>query len=243
MLMAAAFATAARCQDGHSPGERVASAPMPEYIQEFFLSEAVRSQDKGELQVTLGLDSRQRIGASAAVQLEYGLTRRLQVNFQTPYGITAGQNAEVPAKWSSASVGLLYQITRSDRPFAFSAGMAFGVPVRPGGKLSYEPSILAARAFRKLQIHISVASDVEERKASFEYNLACIYPIERRWFPTFEFNGRRLDSKNSFYLTPGLYRHFRHHLEMGIGVPLGVGGVSGPLGVIAKMNWEAGGGE
>lgn len=214
---------------------------MPEYIQEFFLSEAVRSQDKGELQLTFAVDSRQRIGSDVFVQTEYGLTNRLQVSFELPYGITASETAEVPARWSSTTVGLLYQIIRSDRPFALSAGMAFALPIRSRSTVVYEPSILAAKTFRNLQIHASFLSDVEEWKPSFEYNAACVYPFARRWFPTFEFNGRRLNSKNFFYLTPGLYRNFKHRVEMGIAIPLGVGGgVAGSIGVIAKMNWELG---
>jgi hypothetical protein len=231
----------AHCQEGDSIGGRDDKARMPEYIQEFFLSEAVRSQDKGELQVTFAADARQRIGTNAALQIEYGLTNRLQISFQTPYGITASQNAEVPARWSTVSVGLLYQIIQRDQPFALSLGMEFGVPVRSTAKWGYEPSILAAKTFRKLQIHASFFSDVEGQKPSLEYNVACVYPVKSRWFPTLEFNGRRLDGKNSFYLKLGLYRHFKHRLEMGIGIPFGIGGVPGSLGVVGKMNWEFGG--
>ena len=70
VLTAAALATVALGQDGDSIGGRNGKAQMPEYIQEFFLSEAVRSQDKGELQVTFAGDSRQRIGTNAALQIE-----------------------------------------------------------------------------------------------------------------------------------------------------------------------------
>lgn len=245
-LMAATLACLARCQDnGSTAGLSIAGvqgkAPIPEYIQEFFLSEAVRSQEKGELQVTFGVDSRQNIGTNAAVQLEYGLTDRLQVSFEMPYGVTSDKDAEIPARWSSTTVGLLYQFIRSDRPFALSAGMGFALPIRSRDHVAYQPTLLVAKTFRKLQIHASFLSDIEQRNSSFEYNVAGVYPLTRRWFPTFEFNGRRLDGKNAFYLTPGLYRHFKHRLETGIGIPVGVGGIAGSLGVVAKMNWELGG--
>jgi hypothetical protein len=236
----AAFAGVARCQDTDSSARGERKAPMPEYIQEFFLAEAVRSQDKSELQATFAF-SRQRIGSNADVQVEYGLTNRLQVNFETPYGITAGQNAEIPAQWSLTTAGVLYQIIRSNRRFALSAGMAFGLPIRSRVKLAYRPSILAAKTFGKVQIHASLLSDVEEWKPSLEYNLACVFPTEHGWFPTVEFNGRRLNANNAFYATPGLYRRFRHRIEMGIGIPLGIGGVAGSMGVVGKMNWEVGG--
>ena len=138
------------------------------------------------------------------------------------------------------------------------------VPVQGGDELGTQPAILLAKTFRKLQIHTSVLSGVTERRTELEYNVASVYPIKRQWFPTFEFNGRRenvksqfypapgwlpasqLDVrrehvKNWFYLTPGLYRHLKHRLEMGIGIPVGAGGVAGSVGIVAKMNWEYGG--
>jgi hypothetical protein len=38
-----------------------------------------------------------------------------------------------------------------------------------------------------------------------------------------------------------MYRHFPHHLEIGAGVPLGVGGVADRLGIVGKATWEFGG--
>jgi hypothetical protein len=239
-LMAATSGLAAQSQDWNSVTDRNQDA-MPEYIQEFFLSEAVRSQGRGELQLTFASDSRQRVGTNIGVQIEYGLTDRLQFSFETPYGFTASQNAEVPIRWSSNRIGVLYQLIRSDRPFALSTGMMIQVPLRSGIELSYEPTILLAKTFRKLQVHASFVSDVEQWRPSLEYNLASVYPIKKRWLPTFEFNGRRQHSRNAFYLTPGLYRHCRHRLEIGIGIPIGSGGVAGSLGAVAKMNWEVGG--
>jgi hypothetical protein len=38
-----------------------------------------------------------------------------------------------------------------------------------------------------------------------------------------------------------LYRHLAHHLEIGTGVPFGVGGMAGRLGIVGKLTWELGG--
>jgi hypothetical protein len=51
---------AAACQNA----PQAATSALPDYIQEFFLSDAVRNQDRGELQLTVGVDSRQKIGIS-----------------------------------------------------------------------------------------------------------------------------------------------------------------------------------
>jgi hypothetical protein len=210
---------------------------MPTYIEEFFLSEAVRNEDQGELQMTLGADFRRSLGSNAVLELEYGLTGRLQVSAELPYGITAQQYSEVPAGWSSATLGLQYQIVRKST-YALTAGMSVGFPVNQRGERGWEPTVLAARAFGKLQVQGSVVAEVERESRSFAYNVASVYPLRRPWFPTLEWNARRILGRNAFYLTPGLYRHFSRGFEIGAGVPLGIGGTASPLGVVAKITWE-----
>lgn len=217
--------------------------PIPEYIQEFFLSEAVRNQDQGEFQLTFGTDSRKSVGSNLLLDLEYGLTDRLQLTSETAYGLSATPNAEIPAGWSTTGIGLQYQIIRSNSPFALAAGVSFGVPVKPRAGLEYEPELLAAKTFRVVQVHASLVAEVERGNPSFQYNLASVWIVSHRWFPTLEFNGRRLNGKNGFYITPGIYRHFPHRLEIGAGMPVGIGGVAGPIGIVGKVTWEFGGRE
>lgn len=225
----------AQCQDSKN-----IRAPMPEYVQEFFQSDAVRCQEKGEFQLTLATQAHPR-GANADLQFEYGLTNRLQTSVEVPYGIRASRDeTEISRKWSYINAGLLYQFIRSDRPFAFSAGLMVDLPLHPSGGLGYEPAILLARSFHKLQIHASVLSEVEQWKPSLAYNISAVYPIKTAWFPTFEFNGRR-NANRCFYLTPGVYRHLGHRSEMGIGIPIGVGRTANPFGIVLKANWELGG--
>jgi len=215
--------------------------PMPEYVQEFFLSDAVRCQEKGELQFTLATKSRYSVGTNADLEVEYGLTERLQVAIGVPYGIVAHQDEqEIVPGWSSFNVGFLYQLIRRDRPFALSAGIVMDIPLNSQGELGYEPAILLARSFHKLQVHASVISEIEQWKPTFAYNVAAVYPVRHGWFPTFEFNRRRTEA-NSVYVTPGLYRHLGPRTEMGIGIPIGVGGLAESRGIVFKTNWEFGG--
>jgi hypothetical protein len=214
---------------------------LKEYIQEFFLSDAVRCQERGEWQLTAGVDFRPSVGTVSLLKTEYGVTDRLQLGIELPYGLTEEESSESQSRWSTVSLGVEYQFIRSDYPFALSAGMAFGIPVRSNGEVEYEPTILIAKSFRKLQIHASIVADIEEEKPSFQYNVASVYPVRRHWFPTFEFNGRSLHGKPASYLTPGLYRHLGHRLEFGAGVPLGVGGTAGRAGIVGKLTWEIGG--
>ena len=93
------------------------------------------------------------------------------------------------------------------------------IPLRPGDELGIQPTILLAKSFRRLQIHASASADATEGRPEFEYNLAAVYPLKRRWFPNWEFNSRRAGAITSLYLAPGLYRHVWHRMEMGIGAP------------------------
>jgi hypothetical protein len=240
LLVVVCVSHSAICQENSAGGANRSKHPLPEYVQEFFLSDAVRCQEKGEWQLTGGVDSRQRIGTSGLLKTQYGLTNRLQLGVELPYGLTEEETDEPQSRWSTASLGVEYQILRSNQPFALSAGIAIGVPVRSHGEVEYEPTLVIAKGFRKLQIHASFVADIEEEKPSFQYNVASVYSVRRHWFPTFEFNGRSLHGDAAFYLTPGMYRHLPHHLEIGAGVPLGVGGVAGRLGIVGKATLELG---
>jgi hypothetical protein len=232
-----------------APGSKSTPAAqdvLPVYIEEFFLSEAVRSEEHGELQLTLnGMTSKGRgsaaDGKSAGLDIEYGITRRLQFGMEMPYGIQSTATSELPVSWSTLNASLLYQFIRGNHPFALSGAMGVNLPLTSRGSVSYEPEVLAAKGFGKLQIHASFVPELSENDTSLSYNLAALRPIARHLIPTLEFNGRRNSSVNSFYLTPGIYKHLPHRLEIGVAVPAGVGGASSPVGVVVKMTWEIGG--
>lgn len=180
------------CQHSSATRDIKLRPPLTEYVEEFFLSDAVRNQDRGELQLTLGVDSRRAIGTNTSLRMEYGVTKRIQVSSELLYGRTDEESLESSSGLSTTSLVVQYQIIRSTSPFALSVGMVFEVPVRANGEVEYQPSILAAKTFRKVQVHTSFVADIEEEKPSFQYNLASVYPIHRHWLPTLEFNGRSL---------------------------------------------------
>ena len=228
------------------PGSSVHNDALPVYIEEFFLSEAVRSEERGELQATV--DSRffrgqgsAYDGKAADLTLEYGITRRLQASLEMPYGIGATPFSETPVSWSVVSPGVLYQFILSNHPFALSAAFNASIPVNDRAEASYEPELMIAKGFGKLQIHTSLAPEFSEDESSLAYNVAAVRPLSRHWIPTLEFNGARSGGGNSLYLTPGLYTHLPHRLEVGAAIPAGLGGRSNPAGFIFKMTWEVGG--
>jgi hypothetical protein len=244
-VFAAAQNPAPQADNGLPPAV-TAHGPLPEYIEEFFLSEAVRSEERTELQLTIDSAAfRGRGGSmdgdSAALDIEYGLTDRLQLGFEAPYGINSTPTSETPVSWSAADISVLYQFIRGNHPFALSGAMGVEAPLTGrGGDLSYEPELLIAKAFGRLQIHSSFIPQLGD-DTSLEYNVAADRPLLHHWIPTLEFNGRRDTGVNSFYVTPGIYKHLPRRFEAGVGVPMGAGPHSNPVGVIFKVTWEMGG--
>jgi hypothetical protein len=209
---------------------------MPELIEEFFLSEAVRSENRGELQTTVGSDVFPKFGSDVNLSFEYGMTDKLQFSTELPYGIAATQQAMVPLSWSTVGVGTLYQFSRSSRTLAFSAGVEAELPVSSRGELEWEPELLAAKMFGPTQVHVSFIAGLSDDEREYAYNAATVTDLHSKWFPTLEFSGRNNKFGNQFYVTPGIYRHFAHRLEAGAAVATG-----SHFGVLFKLTWERGG--
>jgi hypothetical protein len=80
-----------------------------------------------------------------------------------------------------------------------------------------------------MQVYASLSANIQAAKPSFESNLASVYSIGRRWFATLELTAKQVRDNYAFYVTPGLYRRFKHRLEVGAGAPFGIGGPPQPL--------------
>jgi hypothetical protein len=104
--------------------------PLPEYIQEFFLSDAVRNQERGEFQLTVGVETRHTIGTNATPKMEYGVTERFQVGLDLPYRVSEEEYWEDSSKLKRMNLGVRYQIIKSDTLFALSVGIDSGVGKR-----------------------------------------------------------------------------------------------------------------
>lgn len=228
-------------QAGASPGR----TPMKNLVEEFLLSEAVRSEDRGELQFTLGGEGLRHRGEDAGLELEYGITDRLQFTFQAPYGVQERLLSDAPVSWSAVSIGGQYQFVRSDRPFALAFALAGGVPVNSRGARDVEPEILLAKGAGKSQVHFSAGGQFGTNPDEWNANAAWVRPARGRWLTTFEMNGRRIGGEEGLYFTPGIYGHwfprFGKRIEAGAGIPAGIGPAASHLGVAAKVTVEFGG--
>ena len=91
-----------------------------------------------------------------------------------PYGINSTPTSEIPVSWSTADISILYQFIRGNHPFALSGAMGVDAPLTERGGLSYEPELLIAKAFGKLQIHTGVSPELGGDETSLEYNVAAV---------------------------------------------------------------------
>jgi hypothetical protein len=209
---------------------------MPNFIEEFFLAEAVRSEARGELQSTLGAEAFRHNGSDAYLEFEYGITNRLQLSTELPYGLAATPTSLEPTNFSSIGLGGQYQIIRSSQPFALSVGLSAGVPVTARADFDWEPEVLVAKQFHSTQLHASFIADLGEDGHAYTYNLASVTNLHNNWLPTLEFSARQLPVGNQFYIAPGIYRHLPHRLEAGVAAATG-----SHLGALFKVTWEVGG--
>ena len=114
------------------------------------------------------------------------------------------------------NASVLYQFIRSSsHPFAICGALGFNFALTLPGSASFEPELLVAKGFGKWQIHGSYIPELGADETSFAYNVAAVRPFAHHLFPTLEFNGRRNDGVNSFYATPGIYKHFRTTWRLG----------------------------
>jgi len=141
-----------------SNGTDQSKPPLPEYIQDFFLSDAVRNQERGEFQLTVGLDARHAVGSNTTLKMEYGVTERLQVGLDLPYGMSEEENWENSSRLHRVNFGIQYQVIKSNSPFALSAGIDSGIPISSEEGTEFQRTILAAKSFCSLQIHASAAA-------------------------------------------------------------------------------------
>jgi hypothetical protein len=112
-------------------GERETSRPL---LEELFLSEVIYPQDRGEMQVSTGLELERdgrRSRFSVPLQIEYGITERLQMELSMPY---EHDGATDESGIGNVGVGVLYQLARDESDaLRFALGAEFAFPSSSAG--------------------------------------------------------------------------------------------------------------
>ena len=183
--------------------------PLPQLAQELFLAETVYSQDRGEIQLTLY--SRVEDGSHTRLLTEYGVTDRFQLSMKTP-ALERRAGDDEDEKLYEGEV--LYALLPAARPLALSASVE--VSFARGEAPQWEPMLVAARGWGRLQLHGTAAAELSSGDEAGWGALAGVFDAGRAT-PTLELV-RSADHED--FVVPGLFVHPGSGAELGVGVPV-----------------------
>ena len=234
-----------------APGQEVddvAGNALPQLIQEFALSETVYPQERGETQITISTvrsrnEDRVR---DTSLKVEYGITDRLQFEAQLPHVSLVPAGGARESGIGDTGLGLSYNLRPGGgKRTAVSLGFEVTLPTGSeakglgGGTTTIEPSLVAARQVGKGQMHLSLGTELGSGERETSYNLAYVYPSNRKFYPTLELNGfRSEDEGNRLYLTPGAVVRVGRNGELGFGIPIGLRKRGEKLSPVGKFTIE-----
>jgi hypothetical protein len=233
---------------------RGAPFQVEEVFQELFLGEIVYPQERGEIQFTTGfLLARERPENSRLpVVLEYGITDRLQIAAEFPVDFIGSENAKAEGM-GNVELEVYYNFF-SDRCSGWAAGLGFGAGLPSAtsevgeNAFIYEPFLVLYRDLGRSQVNFSGGLEIEDlregdetagvsgdvatawfmKRKSLVYLLECGVEIEQDATPV--------------RLAPGIYwQPPTRNMEIGISLPIGLGGDAPEVGVLVLATWEFGG--
>jgi hypothetical protein len=202
LLLLIAAATALRA--GGAAAQRSDPARrLPELVEELFVAETVYPQREGRIQLTA--QERVRHGADARYLAEYGLTGRLQIALTASAAGWEGED-----EWAFEPE-LLYALLPYRSPLAVS--VALGAEIGEGQRPRWEPTVIAARQFGRVQLHGSLAAELASGESSLSESAAIL--VDAGMFaPTLE--GVWSDDEEPL-LVPGFFVHLGRGFEAGAG--------------------------
>jgi hypothetical protein len=63
------------------------------------------------------------------------------------------------------SVGIGYELIRGHSTFGLTVGVMSGIPVGHNGEWELQPSIVAAKSFKRVQVHASIVGEIEKSQS------------------------------------------------------------------------------
>ena len=200
------------------------------------------------------------------LSLEYGINERWQVEAEWDSWVRrfpAHQSAV--SGLGDVEAGTQYSfLNLGGSDFHLAPRFSLGIPAGDVNKdlsegfLEYEPAVILARDFPELhrtQIFTEIGASIPQRvKRPAEANDAEPAAAELNWgvggfvlFPhaaaTLEYNWSNSTwnhhgTENAMYLTPGCLWRVARHVELGLGMPVGLNNASDRFEVVAHVVWE-----
>ena len=200
---------------------------LPQLLQEFFISETVFAQEKKELQATVRpayWKNKQFSSVQIPLLLEYGFTNRLQVEVTVPFQLHSSGEEQQKYERTNFEAGVLYNILKSNKPFALSAGLEIdwsnAKSQKDNGELEdgigWEPFLTLARQFGRTQVHANLVAEIRDKETEFTYAFATATSFGK-WLATVEINATFQNNKTTSVI-PGVIWKGMDDAEFGLGI-------------------------
>lgn len=208
-------------------------------IEELFLNEVAYTQERGEYQLTLGVDFFEEDAferSELSMELEFGLTDRLQVSIGAPYSLhddAPGSTREFTEVEIGAALRLI-ETGSQVLSFSVEAGIPTG-DAEPGedSDTEWEPSLTYGAALSGIELHAGLGAEIEDGDTEFNYYAALVVPGN-----TISTIIESSVDDDTSYIVPGLQLAFDDDRVVGMGVPIGVGRSADDWGFVLNAVWE-----
>ena len=188
----------------------------------------------------------------AAVGLEYGLARRMQVAISMPLSRQVTGPGQSVLGAGGFSMSYRYLIAGgNEKPFALSlnpevefpsGNSAIGGAYTAGGSLN-----LDAHRGDKLWFHsnwgyATPVSNFAEKEKDFNFAVAGMYEVTEQWHPVFEVFGQHdfASSATRLSLAPEVIFSAGEHWEVKAAVPIGAASGTPSVGFQLRLTWKIG---
>jgi hypothetical protein len=252
-LFGAVIVAASVCAAPSRSAAEESHDPVPKQIvNELFLGQAVTTQGRHELQVTLGPSWRhhnREDEITAPLQVEFGITDRLQVGVELPAVFARSQGGEVTAGLGSAALEVFHNaIYDQPREIALSLGFGVGLPSSAEGldeqAVALEPSLVFYKRLGRLHLNAAFSAEVplpltddgEAARPSARGALSAFIQLGKL-VPTLEASGEYGDEP-ALLIAPGLLWHPVREAELGAAFAFGLHDGSRSYSALATATWE-----
>lgn len=211
-----------------------------------FLMDTAFVQERGRFQASLQgsfLTSPAERSGQTGVEIEYGITDRLQAALELPLAWNDSEEEEGNASGlGDIEAGLLWRVTEAGAPITFSLGAEVAFPTGDEdqelgeGEFVFGPAASVAARLGRVVLHGSAGFEISDEDESPFFGLAAELPVDDFSLITeLTWEG---DRDAEVYLTPGVSWRFAEDWAAGVGTPIGLTDDSREWGLAAFITLE-----
>lgn len=199
------------------------------------MTDSVFPNEQGELQPTVAADWQRHPldswNALLSVEIEYGITDRLQVSAGIPWATVHDADEGDRSGAGDFSAEVLYNLIPVTRPLALSLAAEVTLPTGDEsrdlgeGEEALEVTMILAGAAGDFQWHLNIGSEWTQEETALLYSVAVLRAPTWRWsnvVPTLELSGESAEGVHQLHWTPGLHWNPSENSGLGLGIPLGL---------------------